>query len=312
MQDEKLKVDVIIPTYKPDDRFNTMIERLLKQTYVINKIIIINTEKNCMESSPYLDGDNNKIEIHHISRNEFDHGITRNYGVSFSCADVVVFLSQDAVPAGKNLIEELLKPFSDEDVYVSYGRQVPRANCSCIESFTRQFNYPDKDIVKTKDNLKVMGIKTYFSSDVCAAYRRDKHIELGGFPRTLFNEDSIFASKVINMGKKVYYASKAVVIHSHNYTCMQQFHRNFDIGVSHREFREIFSNIKSENEGIKLVTQSAKYLIKIHKWYLIPDMIVKSAFKFSGYRLGKIYDRLPRRFVLKCTLSPVYWNTKNK
>ena len=38
-------VDVIIPTYKPDNKFLVSIKRLLAQTVAPGKIIIINTDK---------------------------------------------------------------------------------------------------------------------------------------------------------------------------------------------------------------------------------------------------------------------------
>ncbi len=305
MQDNRYIVDVIIPTYKPDERIWKLLERLEKQTYVINKIIIINTDESCIDTARIAEME--KVEIHHIRLDEFDHGTSRNYGITFSNADIVVFMTQDAVPENKYMIEELIRPFGDEEVYVTYGRQIPMQRCTYIEAYTRQFNYPDTDIVKTKENIKSMGIKTYFSSDVCAAYRRERQIELGGFPRTIFNEDSIFAAKVIQAGKKVYYTSKACVIHTHNYTYIQQFNRNFDIGVSHKDFEEVFGTVKSEDEGIKLVKQTAKYLIGKGKWYLIPDMLIRSGFKFIGYVMGKQYRHLPKKMVLRCTSTKQYW-----
>lgn len=305
MQEKKQKVDVIIPTYKPDEKLTQLIQRLNMQTYEVNKIIIINTKYKNYDVKKYTRFE--KVELHEIQSSQFDHGTTRNYGITFSDADIVVFMTQDAVPADKNLIKELVIPFSDEDVLITYARQIPTDDCKLYEAFTRQFNYPDYDVVKTKKDIENLGIKTYFSSDVCAAYRREKQIRLGGFPKTLFSEDSIFASKVINIGKKVYYASKAVVIHSHNYTWRQQFHRNFDIGVSHRKFNDNFGNVKSENEGIRLVKQTAKYLVQKNKAYLIPDMLVKSGIKYLGYRLGKAYNSLPKSLILKCTMNKGYW-----
>ena len=61
-----MKVDVIIPTYKPGKEFEELICRLQKQTYSIHRIIIINTQTGVfpteLESEPY------QIEIMHISR----------------------------------------------------------------------------------------------------------------------------------------------------------------------------------------------------------------------------------------------------
>ena len=38
------KVDVIIPVYKPDQKFLSLLKRLKRQTYPVNRIIIMNTE----------------------------------------------------------------------------------------------------------------------------------------------------------------------------------------------------------------------------------------------------------------------------
>ncbi|MDE6231902.1 MAG: glycosyltransferase family 2 protein [Lachnospiraceae bacterium] len=221
----------------------------------------------------------------------------------------MLLMTQDAVPATKYMVENLVRPFEeDNDVAVTYGRQLPASDCGMAEAYTRKFNYPDYDIIKTSNDILRMGIKAFFCSDVCAMYSRKGYNEVGGFPnRTIMNEDSIFAANAIQTGKKVYYVAKAEVIHSHNYTYIQQFHRNFDLGVSHRQFKEIYASVKSEEEGIRLVKETAEYLIRHNRFYLVPDIVIKSGFKFLGYRLGKMYDYLPRNIILKCTMSQTYW-----
>lgn len=305
MQNMRPTVDVIIPTYKPDGRLSILIHRLMRQTYPVNKIIIVNTENSKADKKQLCQ--NEAVEVHHVPIEDFNHGLTRNYARDFSEAEYVVFVTQDVVPKDCRLIEELMRPFEDPDVYVSYARQIPRKDSSPMESYTRKYNYPDYDIVKTIDDVEKMGIKAFFSSDVCAAYRRREHILMGGFPKTILNEDAIYAARVILDGKKVYYCSRAKVIHSHNYTYRQQFRRNFDIGVSHRDYELIFSCTTSEQEGIKLVINTAKHLVCIGKWYLIPDLIMHSGFKFLGYRLGKRYKSLPKSLILKCTSMKSYW-----
>lgn len=42
----------------------------------------------------------------------------------------------------------------------------------------------------------------------------------------------ILAGRMVQAGYKVAYAAEARVIHSHNYSGLQQFHRNFDLAVS--------------------------------------------------------------------------------
>ena len=157
-------------------------------------------------------------------------------------------------------------------------------------------------------DLETLGIKTYFCSDVCAAYRKTVYDSLGGFEeKTIFNEDMIMAARMIHSGARVAYAAEAKVIHSHNYSCMQQLKRNFDLAVSQAEHPDIFENVRSESEGIRLVKDTAAYLVKKKKPWMVISLVVKSGFKYIGYRLGKNYRKLPEWLIRKCTMNPGYW-----
>ena len=302
-----VKTDVIIPAYHPGEEFDKLLERLSAQKYPVNKIIVMNTEKkfwreNWEQKYPL-------VEVHHLTKQEFDHGATRACAAELSDADVMVFMTQDALPADKSLIENLVKALTeDEKTGAAYARQLPNENCSFVEKYTRSFNYPDRSAVKTKDDLPVYGIKTFFCSNVCAAYKRDIYQKLGGFVRkAIFNEDMIYAGRLIQEGYAVAYAADAKVIHSHNYSCMQQFHRNFDLGVSQAEHPEIFAGVPSEGEGIKLVKKTINYLIQKRKIWLIPGVILQSGCKYAGYLSGKNYRKLPRKMILWCTMNREYW-----
>lgn len=304
-------VDIIIPTYKPDEKFKKLIELLEIQTVSVNKMIVINTEEKYMEAlcigNRFL-AEHKKLSIHHISRKEFDHGKSRNFGAKKSEADVIVFMTQDAVPANEYLLEKLIAPLADKEVACSYARQLPAEDSTMTEQLTRKFNYPAESKVKSKEDLKDMGIKTYFCSNVCCAYNAKIFKELQGFiNHTIFNEDMIYAAKVIDNGYKIAYAADAEVIHSHNYSANQQFHRNFDLGVSQADHPEIFENISSESEGIKMVKETIAKLKNAGCTKEIPGYIVTSGCKYIGYRLGKIYKKLPMWLIHKCTMSPEYW-----
>lgn len=125
--------------------------------------------------------------------------------------------------------------------------------------------------------------------------------------KTIFNEDMIMAAKIIQSGRLVKYVAEAKVIHSHNYNCKQQFQRNFDLAVSQVEHPEVFQNIKSESEGMRLVKNTMTYLIKIKKPWLIIKLILQSAFKYMGYCLGRKYSQLPMWLIKKCTMNQRYW-----
>ncbi|NTV78823.1 MAG: hypothetical protein HGA25_06750, partial [Clostridiales bacterium] len=162
--------------------------------------------------------------------------------------------------------------------------------------------------VKSLEDLPILGIKTYFCSNVCAAYKRQVYNELGGFIRhTIFNEDMIFAAKAMKAGYRVAYAADAKVYHSHHYTNKVQFSRNFDIGVSQADHPEIFAEVPSETEGKKYVKMMKQHLKDTKNKNMIFSFYVSSAYKYLGYRLGKNYRRLPKGLVLKWTMNKDYW-----
>lgn len=306
------RVDVVIPTYRPGKKFSRLLKMLERQTFPIGKIIVMNTEKSYWNEKGF-EGIKN-LEVHHLTKAEFDHGATRNRGMRYSRADIVVFMTDDAVPADETLIEHLVQAFSQrgpegEAVIMAYARQLPDKDCALAECYTRSFNYPEKSCLKTKADLKQMGIKTFFASNVCCAYDREKFWFQGGFiKKTIFNEDMIFAGKaVLQDDYAIAYVAEAKVIHSHNYGCMAQFRRNFDLAVSQADHPEIFGGIRSESEGIRLVKQTAKYLLSRHRPWLIPGLVVKSGFKYMGYRAGKCYRLMPKSLILKCTMNREYW-----
>lgn len=303
-----IKVDVIIPTYRPGKEFITLIDRLTGQTQPLHRILVMNTEESLWDNR--LESKFPILEVHHVSKSEFDHGGTRAAAAQLSDADIMVFMTQDAMPEDSFLIENLIRSLTEnENIGAAYARQLPNEECSFVECYTRSFNYPPVCSVKTRSDLPKYGIKTFFCSNVCAAYRKEIYDRLGGFvKKTIFNEDMIYAGKLIQEGYGIAYAADARVIHSHNYSCMQQFHRNFDLGVSQAEHPEIFEGVPSEGEGIRLVKKTFAHLFRNGKIWLIPGFVLQSGCKYAGYLAGKKYRKLPAKVILWCTMNREYWD----
>lgn len=302
------KVDVIIPTYRSDDKFDRLIEMLYCQTIKPNRVIVLHTEEFEGQEQTIPESKGSNITVIPINKEKFDHGGTRKFGASLSDADIIMFMTQDAIPVDEFLIENLLKPYEDPWVTATYARQLPDEKTDLLERYTRNFNYPKKSKVKSLKDQNELGIKTYFCSNVCATYRNSMYRELGGFvEKTIFNEDMIMAARMIKAGCRIAYVAEAMVLHAHQYSFLQQFSRNFDLGVSHHQYHEIFRGIKSETEGIKLVKKSFQYLMKKKKYLLIPELIIHSGFKFIGYQMGVRYDLLPKNLVIRCSMNKAYW-----
>ena len=306
------RVDVIIPTYKPDWRFLDLMEKLARQSVPIHRIIIMNTEQKYFDrlvyGTPFAKKYTNVL-VKHLSKREFDHGRTRNSGVRLSDAEVFIMMTQDAVPADEFLVENLLKGLRSPNAAVSYARQIAGETSSEVEKFTRNFNYPDEPKMKTIADVEKMGIKAFFCSNVCAAYKRDIFDSLGGFIKhTIFNEDMIYAAGALKAGYSIAYQPEAKVYHSHDYSNKEQFHRYFDLGVSQTDHPEVFADVPSESEGAKLVKMTITHLRENKMQSQIPHVILNNAFKYMGYLLGRNYRKLPRKVIVSCSSNKDYWD----
>lgn len=309
-----VKVDVVIPMYHSNNRMIHMLELLEGQSVCPNKVILMNTDKSHYEKDDrfkdvigrYNATGKMQVEVYHVTPEEFDHGKTRDEGIRHAGDEYVLLMTDDAVPQDDKLVEHMVKAFEDSTIGVVYARQLANPNSGKLEKLTREFNYPGKSVKKTIEDVKTLGIKAYFCSNVCAMYRREIYNSLGGFvKKTIFNEDMIFAAKLMQNGYAVFYEKNAAVYHSHKYSLMKQLRRNFDLGVSQADHPEVFDNVPSESEGKKLVSFVSKRIKR--NVFLLFYFYMQCAFKLLGYKLGKKYKKLPQFMIRKLTMNPNYW-----
>lgn len=303
-----MKVDAVIPAYKPGHDLRELVEKLLDQTVRLGRIIIINTDREYFDEKEYLIAP--AVEVVHITRHEFDHAGTRNMGLRMSDADYVLFMTMDAIPKDNYLVEKLLSGFRRADnIAVSYARQLPKKDCNRIEQITREFNYPAQSRVQTSDDIKELGIKAYFCSDVCAMYDTSIYRSLGGFKApAIFNEDMVYAAGALDAGYAVSYCADALVYHSHNYTGRQYYRRNFDLGVSQADHPEIFERFNVKGTGMQLVRKSLAQICRSGTPADIIRLVYYSGMKYLGFRKGKNYHKLSLESCLKHTSDKEYWN----
>ena len=304
---KNISVDIIIPTLQPGAEFAELLRSLALQVLPADNIFVINTGKEYWNGQWETEFPNLRVE--HILKSEFDHGAVRHAAACLSKADIIVFMTQDALPADEKTIAELIDPIVCGKAQISYCRQVPRGDADMIESFTRNFNYPPESRIKSRKDLRELGVKTFFCTNVCCAYLRSVYDELGGFPRpVILNEDNILAGRAIEKGFSISYTAEAEVIHSHNYSGIKQFHRNFDIGVSHAMYPDIFLDFPSEGEGMRLVKQTVRYVCARKRPWLVFKVVWLSAWKYLGYSLGKRYKKLSKKTIYRFTMNPVFWD----
>lgn len=301
-----MKISVIIPTFNGEKYIFNLIPLLKSQSLLPSEIIIIDSSSDDKTVEICKEFDCKTIII---KRKDFDHGATRKLGAEVSGGEIIIFMTQDALPINDKLIENLVKPLHYPKIAASFGRQVPKINSTPLEKFARLYNYPEKSNSKSIEDLPRLGIRTFFFSNVCSAIRKKEYQAVGGFPeRIIVNEDMVLAAKLMLSGYHVSYVPEATVLHSHNYKLLQQFRRYFDIGAFHNTNRWLFELSRPEGEGLHFTKEQFLYLFRNGYHYWIPYSLVANLIKYFGYRLGLTQDKLP--LFLKKSLSNqrIFWN----
>ena len=304
-------LSIVIPTYNAASFLPLLLERLRQQT-LPHEVIIIDSESTDNTKDLIR---NEGLQLVPIRKDSFNHGTSRNLGLRLAKYDIVVFMTQDALPASSETLEKLVTMLrSQKDIAMAYGRQLPYPETGVFGSFARLANYPNRSIIKTKALIPEMGIKTCSCSNSFAAYRKDDLESVGGFPSdTILGEDVSVAARFILQGKAVAYCAEAEVFHSHDYTLIEEFKRYFDIGVFHEEQRAVLSEFsKAESEGLKYVIQEWQYLAQNGHMLLIPAQLIRMVAKYIGYKMGRMESLFPRAFKRRISMHPTFWQNQTK
>ncbi len=303
-----MRISVIIPTLNAASYLDNLITRLREQTFQPFEIIVVDStsEDGTAEKADALGA-----KILTIPRESFDHGGTRNFAASHALGDILVFMTQDALPSDNLFLENLIEPFQDDRVVAVYGRQVSNTGTQLLEKISKEHNYPSSSMKKSIEDIEKFGIKTFFFTNVCSAVRASTFYKVGRFPEPIIvNEDMILAAKCILEGHVVAYASGARVDHSHNYSLKQTFKKYFDIGGSIGMNRWILNYTSAEGEGRRLLRSQIRQLINPGNWKWIPLWVAESIIKYTGYRLGLAYQSIPRKFRRNLSMHPLFWDRK--
>ena len=305
-------VSVIIPTDNAIGYIDPLIRRLNEQVTDQPVELIVIDSSSSDGTAEYCLG-NPDIRFIRIEKSEFRHGGTRNRAAKCAGGDILVFLTQDALPGDPFCLANLIRPLRDDSAAASYARQTARPEASEIEKLAREFNYPAYSFYKNRSDIERLGIKTFFFSNVCSAIKRTEFERLGGFPEdAIIDEDMLFAYRLIMSGEQIAYVSEAVILHSHNFRLKQQFRRNFDIGAALKMNGSILRCAKSETEGARFARRVLSALIAERKYAQALRFCMESFFKLSGYRMGMSYAKLPMGVVENLSLNRSYWENRKR
>lgn len=256
-----MDVSVIIPTLNAEHEIEDLLAALERQSLRPMEILIVDSASD--DGTVPLVKMHEGIRLLQIERCDFNHGATRDMALRATTGDFVCFLTQDALPASDAYLERLVAPMAgDPSIALVSGRQLPKADARRFEQLVRGFNYPDSSSVRSKRDLKKNGIKTFFASDTCSAYRRTAYLECGGFEHVNTNEDMLMAARFVASGLKVAYEPGAEVYHSHNLTPSQQFARNRAVGMFLESHSDDLMHASEIGEGGRLVKTVSSQLLR--------------------------------------------------
>ena len=299
-------ISIIIPTYNAQKHLPKLLESLKNQTISFELIIIdsSSTDNTVKIAKEYTDN------VIVIPQNDFDHGGTRAKVAKLAQGDILVYLTQDALPFDEDTVQNIIKVFEDEEIGAAYGRQLSYEGTTLFGKHLREFNYTENAYVRDKTDIKNFGLKTAFLSDSFAAYRKSTLESAGWFKDGLIlGEDTYVGAKMILAGHSLAYVSNAQVYHSHSYGVWQEFKRYFDIGVFHKSEEWIQKEFgKAEGEGMKYIKSEIKYLLSQNAWYLFPEFIIRNGMKYTGYKMGQKFQLLPLWLIKKFSMHHRWWD----
>ena len=300
-----ISVSVIIPTYNAQPYLHAQIKALLGQTFRQAALEILVIDSSSQDMTVKIAREYG-VKTLVIGKGEFDHGGTRTLaGKTRSKGDILVYLTQDALPCDEKAIETLIQPLlTDQKCGAAFGRQIPYQDATPFAQHLRLFNYPPQSYTRTHADRAALGIRAAFCSNSFAAYRRDALEDVGWFTENLLlAEDMHVCARMLMKGYAVRYVAEAVVYHSHNYTVAQEFKRYFDLGVFFKKERWLLDEFgRPEGEGIKFMRSEFSFLWFHGLLHLLPISLMRAAAKLIGYRLGHYYRHLPQAVLRRVSM----------
>jgi glycosyltransferase involved in cell wall biosynthesis len=183
-----------------------------------------------------------------IPESSFSHGGTRNLLMREAHGAHVALLTQDAEPADEHWLEQLLGGFAlADDVAIVCGpyRPRPAASPAVRIELDRWFDSLSPDAMPSVERLaqgeralpaiELVGRRGFFTdANACIAHAAWERVP---FREVAYAEDRVLALDMLRAGYAKAFVPAAAVLHSHDYTPVQELRRCFD---EWRGLREVY------------------------------------------------------------------------
>jgi len=232
-----------------------------------------------------------RIRLHEIPNLEFNHGKTRQLGAELAKGEFIVYLTQDAMPKNALWLDNLIRNFEDQEVVGVCSRVIPYKKASLLKKIEvhNDLTGGEKRIIaqvkRWKEFKKLPFSKKrkryYFFNDVSSAIRGG-YVMKNPFKPVPFAEDVEFARNAFKKGKKIVFEPKSVVCHSHDYTIMKTYRRNYIDAKYHRDYLKVKSVPTLRSMFKNTLSQVRKDISEMRK-YEEPSLIKFKSILYSPF-----------------------------
>ena len=226
---ETPRCSVCIPTWRGEADLRRLLPALARQE-LAGGFEIVAIDSSSGDGGPaLLEAAGARVST--IPQREFGHGRTRNELALRARADVLVFLSQDALPAASDFLARLVEPFDDPRVAGAYARILPHPSDDPLTARTA-LDQPEARSASAARGTPAGSATTELERDEALRFNnvasaiRAAVLRSIPFPELPFGEDSAWADAALRAGWKVVFTPSAVVHHAHAYGPREAFRRN--------------------------------------------------------------------------------------
>lgn len=300
-----MDVTIAILAFNGEEFLHELLSGVKSQDTELKKEVLLidsGSVDRTVEIAKSFDG----VRIHQIPNSEFGHGKTRNLAIEMARGEFVVFLTQDAVPAGPKWLDSMIEPFSiNKKVVAVFGKQIPRAHCFVtlkreVHQVFQSFGDDGSISLQRKNDLtSKLGITNNFFSDVNSAVRKSTLKEIP-FRDVSYAEDQALGIDLLENGYYKAYAPMGSVYHSHDYPLRKYSKRKFDEYIGLRMSTGYIAQARTKD----LVFGSLKATLA--DWiYLFRDNEFTVAEKVHDFFLAPFYNIATRTAIRSAARTQV-------
>lgn len=297
------RVSVVIPVLNAERYLPGLLDAIFSQKpRPPDEVVLLDSmskDRTCAIAAEFP-----KVRV--IPVEKFSHGGTRNLGAREARGEIVVLMTQDAIPRDDAWLANLIAPLADEKVAATYSRQVPYPDASPMEQYFLATHFPEVAAVRGPGSGHDSLVSVFFSN-VSAAIRRDLLLQYPFDETLIMSEDQQVSRDLIKAGYSVAYAPASVVTHSHNYTLGVVFRRYFDSIYSLTVIFPRHDMGTSASMGFSYLWKEFVFMVTKHPLWL-PYYACYTVAKISGTVAGHFAEHLPKAIVRRMSLHSYHWS----